>query len=355
MKRIILFLSFLIVSVGSTMAQTNVEKIGKGGTEDGVVYLLPRTAFRFVVTATKTSYTPGSLASFAQPLLRIDTPIEKSETWTLDDVRIETFGVPDTAQAYVIKLRAKTTAPLLSLSPTGILAAINTQPQIEPTLTLPSSVLLSDEADSIPSLSGIATPEMLQATNQRSLAKLAAREIFDIRTARASLSKGQADFMPKDGEQLRLMLQSLDERERGLLSLFCGTYKKERYVLCLDRLFDKADIMVPLAYFSPQSGWQTEASATSEPILISLTPQAVPAIRQPETESKRSANDIIYRVATPVRVELQWAGKTVLDTTLPMAQFGTFGHLGPDLFNKRTDTKIVFSTTTGNIVNVADP
>ena len=37
------------------------------------------------------------------------------------------------------------------------------------------------------------------------------------------LAKGEADYMPKDGEQLKLMNERLDTQERALLQLFKGT------------------------------------------------------------------------------------------------------------------------------------
>ena len=78
------------------------------------------------------------------------------------------------------------------------------------------------------------TEEILSAGSTAKMAELTANEIYDIRENRGLLTKGQADFMPKDGEQLKLMLSNLDTQEEGLLQLFRGTKAIETYVFTFD-------------------------------------------------------------------------------------------------------------------------
>lgn len=336
------------------MAQTQVERLGKSNTDEGVVYTLPRTALHIVATSIKTSYTPGPLAAWAKPLLRTDVSLQPSETYTLDDINIEPYGVPDTAQVYAVRLKARTSAPLISLSNEGILSAINAQPRPTAPLTQPSSTIFYNEADSLPDQRSVATPEMLQATNQRSMAEIAVREIYDIRTSRALLSKGQADFMPKDGEQLRLMLQNLNERENALLSLFCGSVKKERIVSCTDAIVDSVNTDIIFARFSSYQGFLLKDDLSGTPLHLIAKPEATPAVRLPENGSKQSANSIVYRLPAPTRLIVEHNGKVLKEFSTPIAQYGTLAYLGPELFNKRADTHIVFSTTTGAIQTISD-
>lgn len=65
--------------------------------------------------------------------------------------------------------------------------------------------------------------DILAAANQPKMAQLVAQEIYDVRDSRNLLSRGRADFMPKDGEQLRLMYEQLNRQERALMQLFQGT------------------------------------------------------------------------------------------------------------------------------------
>ena len=50
-----------------------------------------------------------------------------------------------------------------------------------------------------------------------------AKEIYNIRESKNSLTRGQADYMPKDGAALKLMLDNLDEQEQAMMQMFAGT------------------------------------------------------------------------------------------------------------------------------------
>ena len=80
--------------------------------------------------------------------------------------------------------------------------------------------------------------EILAAGSTPKMAELTAREIYDIRDSKNALNRGEADFMPKDGEQLRIMLDNLNTQDRTLSSLFVGTECKDTtevvFTLCPD-------------------------------------------------------------------------------------------------------------------------
>ena len=61
------------------------------------------------------------------------------------------------------------------------------------------------------------TEEILAAGSTAKMAELTAREIYDLRENRSLLIKGQADFMPQDGQQLKLMLQQHNQVHLHLL------------------------------------------------------------------------------------------------------------------------------------------
>jgi hypothetical protein len=65
------------------------------------------------------------------------------------------------------------------------------------------------------------------ANSTAKMAELVAKEIYSIRESKNALLRGQADNMPKDGEQLRIMLEKLEEQERAMTEMFTGTKTKE--------------------------------------------------------------------------------------------------------------------------------
>ena len=65
------------------------------------------------------------------------------------------------------------------------------------------------------------------ASSTAKMAELVAKEIYNIRESKNALVRGQADNMPKDGAQLKLMLDNLEEQERAMTEMFSGTYNRE--------------------------------------------------------------------------------------------------------------------------------
>ena len=58
---------------------------------------------------------------------------------------------------------------------------------------------------------------------------LIAKEIYNIRESKNALVRGQADNMPKDGEQLKIMLANLEEQEAAMTEMFSGTLTVFRF------------------------------------------------------------------------------------------------------------------------------
>lgn len=328
-------------------AQTEVTPYQPGITENGITYFLPRTAFHIVLTMTRTSYKPGRLAAYAEVYLRQNNVVREAyDEWTIQNIRIEPYGTPDKSQAYTIKLKPRTSAPLVSLTRDGILLGINTSVRLPGELTQSSiTKLIADSAENF------GTQEMLAAGNIDKLAQLAAEEIFNIRDSRLALAKGEADFMPQDGEQLKLMMASLDKQEAGLLKLFLGTHTSETCVSTVNCILNTPIENSVLCRFSSQKGLLNQDEADGQPIYISMTsreniPQAV------ETIQKKQEEDVRYVVPAVVQVKIFDDKQIYTNLETPVAQLGRIEHLGGDLFNKKMNTHITFSPETGGILRI---
>ena len=95
-------------------AQTEVAPFQAGATVDGINYYLPQTALRVTVVAEKKVVRPGRYNKYAFRYLRLqDVPTESSTTWSIKQVTVEPYGVPDTEKAYNVTLKQKTSAQLL--------------------------------------------------------------------------------------------------------------------------------------------------------------------------------------------------------------------------------------------------
>ncbi len=346
MKKFFAFLLCCFCSLLST-AQTEVTPYQPGITENGITYFLPKTAFHIVVTMTRTSYKPGRLAAYAEVYLRQNNVSKEAyDEWTIQSVRIEPYGTPDKSQAYTIKLKPRTSAPLVSLTREGLLLGINTAVRLPGELTQPSiTKLIADTAENF------GTQEMLAAGNIDKLAQLTAEEIFNIRDSRSALAKGEADFMPQDGEQLKLMMASLDKQEAGLLKLFLGTRTSETRVSTVNCVLNTPIEKGMLCRFSSQHGLLNQDDAEGQPIYISMKalenlPQAV------ETTQKKQENDVRYVVPAVAQVKIFDDKQIYLNLETPVAQLGRIEHLGGDLFNKKMNMHVTFSPETGGILRI---
>ena len=126
MKKRVIPIAGIFLIATSVYAQTEVLTGVMHGKDYGVTYMLPKTTIEFTIQATKHSYTPGDYCKYAERYMRIeDVSAEPQVYWTLDNVEIKTKGVPDPAHVYFVKLKDKTTAPLMELTQEGIIRSIN--------------------------------------------------------------------------------------------------------------------------------------------------------------------------------------------------------------------------------------
>lgn len=352
MKRIYLAIIATVATL-ATMAQTTVLPYRPGVTTDGVVYYLPQTQLKIYVTATRTTYYPGDFNIYARRFLRLpDVTMEKTTQWQIDKVQILPCGVPDTTKAHIVSLKKNTSAPLCSLTDDGILLAINAQAEpLEPKTIETVKNVATTKVNSRDFLN----QEILAAGSELKMAELTAAEIYNIRESRSELTKGEADYMPKDGEQLKLMLQKLDEQENALLQLFKGyteTETKTWEVSYLPTAGKSKDIA---ARFSDQTGLVSEDNLSGEPLYITITDKGtVPAGRTELIDKKLADKVVYYNIPSQAEVEITFLNNSLLKTQLPIAQFGHEEYLTDDLFNRRATCHIWFNPITGNIQKIED-
>ena len=344
-----LFISCLTAFISSfplkSEAQTDVRPYQPGITQEGITYFLPQTRLHVVVRAQRESYIPGEYAAFAQRFLDASNVEQQPfDTWTLQQIEVVPYGVADRTQAYTIKLNHKTSAPLVELAPDGRLLSVNTTANALPTLEAPSVKKISKDT---PQGNKYKTQEILRAGSIAARAEITAQEIYDIRENRGLLAKGQADFNPKDGEQLKTMIAQLDERETALLSLFLGTKSTEEHVFTLEVTPQQTQQTLDLFRFSRYLGLVDANDVAGTPIQLQISDQAT----LPETEEspKKEVEDLRYRIPSNAAIRIFDESRVWFNGIVPIAQFGRIEHLGGVLFNKKFNTKVRLSPTTGRV------
>lgn len=363
MKRIALLFFVLHTSLFAipTSAQTQVTPYVPGTAQNGITYRLPRTALRVTVVAEKTVITPGELNKYAFRYLRMqDVPTESSTQWTIKSINVEPYGVVDETKVYNISLKSKTTAPLVSLTRDGILLAINKETPEEPLPPLPTATPAPEPLNPRQYMS----QEILSAGSTAKMAELCAQEIYDIRESRNALVRGEADNTPKDGEQLRLMLDQLATQDKALTQLFGGSKDVSTEVFSINFLPTQENERQILFRFSPLLGLVDSDDLSGEPVYIKLEPIGTQPAKQ-ETEAKpkknffsffkkggASAKGIYYNVPAREKVNIFDLNSTLLQTECYIAQFGSTEVMDAALFNKKPTTRVTFFQQTGGVKNL---
>lgn len=333
-------------------AQTTVLPYQPGITPGGITYFLPQTSVRFIVKATRTHYTPGQFANYTERYLNIsDAPQTPYDVWTLDGIDVVPFGTADTSQAYTIALNPKSTAPLVTLTPDGRLLAINTE--VDQPADLPTASVSREPATAL-NPNDYFTTDMLRATTLAKKAELAAQEIYDLRENRSLLAKGQADFNPTDGTQLKLMLAELDKNEQALTMLFTGSSEVEHHTFVFDYTPTKVVNGDILFRFSRHLGLVDADDLAGEPYMLFVADETtLPApVVDPKAKVKEVL-DVRYRIPGRARITLTAQEQTVFEAAVPVAQFGHTEHLGGELFvAKKAETHVQLNAVTGNVEHI---
>lgn len=345
MKKLII-LTGLVLST-SAYAQTEVTAGVTRGKDYGVVYMLPKTEIDVVVKANKVTYTPGEFSKYADRYLRLpNVSADPKEYWELISVKAVSTGVPDSEQTYFVKMKDKTVAPLMELTEDGIVKSINMPltarkvPATSPAATAQKAVNPRD----------FLTEEILMANSTAKMAELVAKEIYYIRESKNALVRGQADNMPKDGEQLKIMLHNLDEQENAMTQMFSGTLDKEEKTFTI-RITPNKEMNKEVAFrFSKKLGVVANDDLSGEPVYISIKDLKTPNV--PQEDGKKKIDGVAYNVPGKAQVTLLQGKTTLFNEELPVTQFGTTEYLAPALFNKKSTIKIQFNPNTGGLVKV---
>lgn len=350
MKRLQIIAAFIVswFSLATSVAQTQTEQYLPGLTTEGAIYALPKTAVRIAVLVEKTTYTPGDFAPYAERFLRLNNvSMEPSTSYRIISVSQSAVGVSDSTKYYAIRFSNKTAAINVARAEDGVLLALNAEPRFQ---VIPD-VFTAAPKPAVVNPRKYMNQEILAAGSTAKMAQLTAQEIYDIRSSRSDLVKGQADFMPQDGEQMKLMLSQLDQQDRALTSLFAGTTVKDTTETVLTIIADSAMHRKPLFRFSKHFGLVGENDLSGSPYYISIEnlTKLPPADEKAAKNKKKAAYGLYYNVAGRMRSTIYDANKIADEAEFPAGQFGNVELLSGELFNKHYNTRLWLNPISGDI------
>ena len=341
------FLLGLLMLTTHTFAQTRVTAGIMQGKEYGVTYTLPKSSIQLQIEASQTTYTPGEFAKYASTYLHLNNvDLNPSTQWKIDKITLSSIGVPDKNKVYFVRLRDKTTAPLMELTKDGIIKTINV-PFSKEEKEVQSQV--NKSSDPI-NPRDYFTEEILMANSTAKMAELVAKEIYLIRDSKNSLLRGEADNTPQDGKQLKLMLDNLEKQEEALSTLFRGTttVNTQVYQVALEPKEDLKDHII--CRFSQRIGVVESDNLAGAPITISLT--NLHSLDIPDEDGKKKLSGIAYNIPGRAQVSIKYNSQEITKGELPITQFGGVEYLAASLFNKRSKIQAYFDPNTGALLKV---
>ncbi|WP_455584236.1 DUF4831 family protein [Bacteroides sp.] len=346
MKKLIILTGLLTIAT-MVSAQTEVTMGVMRGKDYGVTYALPKTQIEIEIKANKFTYTPGEFSKYADRYLRLNKVSgDPEEYWELASVKVKPIGVPDKDNVYFVKMKDKTVAPLIELTEDGIIKSINVP--IDKT-SIPAQPVVPAQKRKI-NPRDFLTEEILMASSTAKMAELVAKEIYNIRESKNALVRGQADNMPKDGAQLKLMLDHLEEQEQAMTEMFSGIRNKEEKIYTI-RLTPGKDMNNEVAFrFSKKLGVVANNDLAGEPVYITL--KNLKTVQIPQDDGKKKVDGVAYNVPGKASITLKQGKDILFEDEVPITQFGTVEYLAPTLFNKNSTIKVTFNPITGGLVKV---
>lgn len=347
MKKLIIASCLLLTALAQNINAQKPKEIA-----EGTGYYLPRTELRFTVKIEKTTYTPGDFAVYAEKYMKLkDVQMQPAETYRIIGLDIRSVGERDTSKFYVLPVDSKHNIQTVELSDNGVLRAINAEPR---EIEVPKPFKPSPQP-AIPDPRDYMNEDIISAGSSAKMAELCALEIYDIRDSRSMLSKGQADFMPTDGEQLRIMMRSLDTQENALMQLFSGVTVKDTTETVIKFVPTKEVDKQLLFRFSKWMGITDADDLAGSPYYISVEDKHVTSTIQEELISKKKAKDnggLYVTLPGKIKVSLYKGNSPWSAYELYAAQFGYTEALDEGLFNKKIFTSIVLNPITGSLESI---
>ncbi len=337
---------FLLLFCLSLSAQPEMTQLQPGQTPDGVVYYLPKTALRIHLLIEKQTYTHGQFARYAERYLHQKGVVQQEQiSQRIVSCEVSSFGVRDTSKCYSVRLKGKAETAEIRLSEQGTLLAVNDEPLA---YSVPTLYALNTPHSTLntPHSTSLLSSEALAAGSTAKMAEITAQQIQELQERRQQLATGEADEMPQDEQQLRLMLQQIDQKCSQLMTHFTGTVRRDSSEHVLTLCPDKEINHQVLFRISRRLGLVDKDDLSGIPYYIDL--KNLSPAEHPVPENKKQQGFYV-NVPGMAQLTISQEDQTLAQFQVPLAQFGFTELRDGDLF-RRYVTSLQLHPATGAVV-----
>ena len=369
MKTLLIALSALLAGASAVNAQQTRLLTADKHNEYGIVYTLPLTQLVFDIEAEHTVSMAGPFFRYADKYVGTTNVVRKdSESWEIKGVKMYTCGIPGGKErTYLMQLKpGNNVSVCVAGAGDGMLLGVNQKvdysdpvPEFSPSEE--AGVARREAEEAVNAYLQYVDEEFLVSQSSAMRARMLSETLMTVRESRLSLTRGTAETMPTDGQQMELMLNSLGDQDKAITQAFTGftarSTHRQRYYFTPDTVKTSANgerfILGRLSNFA---GFTEADDLTGDPIYLSINFTSRPEIPVDELgEPKRLPKDaVVYTIPSTAQITLTWEGKTLFSGNVDLAQQGVVFGLDPKLFIDRKEPyQAEFDPNTGALLRLS--
>lgn len=347
----LLMTTFIGVQVHAQFTTTFAKNITPGQ-QNGLYYSLPQTMLKIDFIIEETALEKSPLSDYASHYMEMADYVEYETTeYRLLDVKMSTVACPDPNAMFFVTFGptrggGKTQFDIL---PNGIIRSVGVGNAIveEELPSFPVDVKACEQ-QLTSSDKGLINLVSTGKTNAQ-LAKEVADKIEEIRKAKFYLISGDVE-MATNPETFRMMYEKLEAMEKEYTSLLLGNRVTKTVVKSVYVVPDRELPTQTVAKFSESDGLTSGTTGSGEFISVQTlslnTTAVINAPSQSAIESMTYENKVFYRMPETANVKVTLGNTTLLEDRVIVNQ------LGVTLMAPLTNTRLVFDTETGQIINM---
>ena len=346
---------FALALGGQLQAQftTTFAKNVTPGQQNGFYYSLPQTMLKLDFVIEEAQLEKGPLSDYASNYFEMEDYVEyETMEYRLLDVKMSTVSSPDPNALFFVTLTSARGGSKLQFDmlPNGIIHSVGVGNDAETEEKLATPVQEKPQCCHEENDYGEGFVELMSAGKTNAmLAKEVADKIAEIRKAKFYLISGDVE-MASNPETFNAMYKKLDAMEKEYTSLLLGKRVTKKVVKTVYVIPNKEVPTQSVAKFSETEGLTVGTSGSGSVITVQTlslnTTAAINAPSQSAIELMSYENKVFYRLPEMANVKVTCGRDTLIEERVIVNQLGQL------LMAPVTNTKLVFDTETGQVVNM---
>ncbi len=323
------------------------------GQQNGLYYSLPQTMLKLDFIIEETTLEKSPLSDYASNYMEMADYVEYETTeYRLLDMKMSSVASPDPNALFFVTLGSVRGGNKMQfdITPNGIIRSVGLETANSTEEVREAPVKKSCCEQQPVDYSDHKLMNMITTGKSNSqMAKEAADKIEEIRKAKFYLISGDVE-MATNPETFQMMYDKLDAMEQEYTKLLLGNRVTKTVVKTVYVVPNKEVPTQTVAKFSENDGLTIGTAGSGAVITVQTlsmnTTAAINAPSQSAVESMSYENKVFYRLPETANVKVTCGNKTLFEDRVVVNQLGVL------LTAPLTNTKLVFDTETGQIVNM---